>query len=109
MEHVNCAGYNILLRDVNNLKEWSNEKDIEMEKQFLSLKESYETMSQHNDRRMDKIEKKVTIVAEQQIEMRGEIRSLNKNFSLLLRLIAGGILSGIGAFIFKVIWDIVAG
>ena len=106
---------NTLESELNNMKVWSNEKDLELEKQFLSLKESQDRMCKHYDTRMDKmstrmdeLNNQISDVAKTQVEMRGEIKGINKNFSLLLRLVAGGILSGLGIFIFKIVWDIVS-
>lgn len=114
MEHKDCLGYNIMSerqgsfeKEIVNLKEWSNEKDVEIERQFQSLKESQNSMAAHYDKRMDNLEKEVKVVGKAQIEIKGELKGLNKNFTLLLRIIGGGVITGVIGLIFKIVWDIV--
>lgn len=88
MEHKDCLGYNILIerqesqgKEILNLKDWSNEKDLEMERQFESLKESQHLMEKHYDKRMDNFESKLDKVAHSQEETANEVRSIKKNLS----------------------------
>lgn len=87
-DHKDCLGYNILherqesqARELMHLKEWSNEKDLEIEKQFQALQESQHLMEKHYDKRMDNFEEKLDRVAHSQHETAIEVKQITKNLT----------------------------